>query len=377
MATLPSYFDAFLRDIRPTENQRNDCKTGHETLRKRLLADEDLKPIIVGTFLQGSYRRATAVRPVGDTRSDVDVITVTTIDKNKVTPRQAMDLFVPFLNKHYKGKWKKKGRSFGIELSYVELDLVITAAPSEAREAYKAAFHDLAKASDSDVLGETTWIPGTSWLVANSAAGGLYMQEARKQGKDMRWKLEPLDIPDREANLWDKTHPLAQIAATWAKSRATNRHFVNVVKAVKWWHVTKNSDMDYPKGYPVEHLLWISCPNGISTVAEGVTLALEDIAQRYEMDVLLKRVPVVPDHGVPEHNVLGRLSAEDFREFHERVGEAAKKARQALDETDICESADLWRELFGDEFPECPNKERKGGYTPRKEVSVIGGGRFA
>ena len=42
MATLPSYFDTFLRDIRPTEKQRNDCKTGHETLRKRLLADEDL-----------------------------------------------------------------------------------------------------------------------------------------------------------------------------------------------------------------------------------------------------------------------------------------------------------------------------------------------
>jgi len=374
MATLPSYFDAFLRDIRPTENQRNDCKTGHETLRRRLLADEDLKPIIVDTFLQGSYRRATAVRPVGDTRSDVDVIAVTTIDKDKVTPRQAMKLFEPFLDKHYEGKWKRKGRSFGIELSYVELDLVVTAAPSET---YKTAFRNLAKASDGDVLGETSWLPGTSWMPSNSPTEQLVLHEAHLQAKSGEWKLEPLDIPDREANLWDKTHPLAQIAATWAKSHATNRHFVNVVKAAKWWHVTKNSDMDYPKGYPVEHLLWISCPNGVSTVAEGVTLALEDIAQRYEMDVLLERVPFVPDHGVSEHNVLGRLSVEDFKEFHERVGNAAKKARQALDETDICESADLWRELFGDKFPECPNKERKGGYTPRKEVSVIGGGRFA
>ena len=148
---------------------------------------------------------------------------MTTIDKNKVTPRQAMKLFEPFLDKHYKGKWKRKGRSFGIELSYVELDLVVTAAPSET---YKEAFRDLAKASDSDVVGETSWLPGTSWTVSNSLPEQLVLHEAHLRAKSGEWRLEPLDIPDREANLWDKTHPLAQIAATWAKSRATNRHFV-------------------------------------------------------------------------------------------------------------------------------------------------------
>ena len=374
MATLPSYFDNFLRGIRPTENQRKGCKDGHTTLRERLLADEDLKPIIVGTFLQGSYRRATAVRPVGDTRSDVDVITVTNLKKDEYTPREAMALFVPFLNKFYKGKWKPKGRSFGIELSYVELDLVITAAPSET---HKAAFRELAKASDSDILGETAWMPATSWALERSLAEQLYLQEAQVRAKGGEWKLEPLDIPDREANEWDKTHPLAQIVATWAKSRATNRHFVNVVKAVKWWHVLKNPDLEYPKGYPVEHLLWISCPNGITSIAEGVTAALEDIVRRYEVDATLGRVPFIPDHGVPEHNVLGRLSAQDFGKFYERVSGAAEKAREAVDEEDKCKSADLWRELFGDKFPECPDKERKGAYTPREEVSVVGGGRFA
>ena len=139
MATLPSYFDAFLREIRPTESQRKDCKTGHETLRNRLLEDEALKPIIVDTFLQGSYRRATAVRPVGDTCSDVDVITVTNLDHDQYTARQAIDFFVPFLENHYRGKWKEKGRSLNIELSYVELDLVATAAlPKAIRKRFVA-----------------------------------------------------------------------------------------------------------------------------------------------------------------------------------------------------------------------------------------------
>ena len=132
MATLPSYFSDYLTDVRPTKNQRDDLKQGHKTLRKRLCEDVKLAPIIVSDFLQGSYRRSTVVRPKGDKRSDVDIIVVTCMDKDEYTPSEAMEAFVPFLDKHYKGKWRPQGRSFGIELSYVEMDLVITAAPSES-----------------------------------------------------------------------------------------------------------------------------------------------------------------------------------------------------------------------------------------------------
>ena len=130
--------------------------------------------------------------------------------------------------------------------------------------------------------------------------------------------------------------------------------------------ILKNSNLDYPKGYPVEHLLWISCPYGITSIADGVTLALEDIARRYESDVLLKRVPFIPDHGVPAHNVLGRLSVQDFRKFHERVCASAQQARAALDEEDACKSADLWRELFGDRFPSARTEDPKGDLQSAK-----------
>ena len=77
MATAPTYFSDFLSAIRLSDNQVSDLKTGHTTLRKRLLADEDLSPIIVSTFLQGSYRRSTAVKPKNGNKSDVDIIVVT------------------------------------------------------------------------------------------------------------------------------------------------------------------------------------------------------------------------------------------------------------------------------------------------------------
>jgi len=367
MPALPSYFDRFLQEIRPTQNQRDECKTGHETLRDRLHGDESLKDVVIDTFLQGSYRRATAVRPKGDSRSDVDIITVTNLDKGKYTPKQAMALFVPFLDKYYKGKWKPKGRAFGISLSQVEMDLVITAAPSEVQT---ESWRELSQVDETDIFAESKWKPNDKWF-----SEGLYRSLLREQKAD--WKIEPLDIPDREANEWDKTHPLAQIAATWFKNRETNQHYVNVVKAVKWWKVSQQSDMEYPKGYPLEHLLWLSCPNNIESVGQGVVLALEDISNRYQTYANTGRIPFISDHGVPEHNVLGRLSVEDFQEFHRRVCVASGQARDAFDETDVCESAEKWRDLLGSKFPRCPDNVKQGGYTPRKEASIIPGGRFA
>jgi hypothetical protein len=374
MAELKTYFATFLENIRPPANQREDCKAGHETLRKRLHADEKLKDIVIESFLQGSYRRYTAVKPNGDKRSDVDVIAVTSLDKNTYTPRQAMDLFVPFLNQHYKDKWHLNGRSFGISLSYVELDLVITATPDDS---YRKALADTAELSETDMTGKSGWQPNLSWVPKKSAieTGLIGLLEAKN--RSAAWQAEPLDIPDREIGQWDMTHPLAQIAATWEKGKLTDGHYVNVVKAVKWWKLTNHPDPKYPKGYPVEHLVWVSCPDYIGSVAEGVTRTLEAIASEYQTYADLGDVPIVSDHGVPSHNVLGRLSAAHFQTFHKRVCEAAKKARKALDCPDICESADLWRELFGNDFPKCTNGDRKGGYTPREGATIIGGGRFA
>ena len=94
---LPTYFTKFLQGLRPTKNQRDDCKKGHQKLRNRLEGYEDLKQSLVSTFLQGSYRRATAVRPKGEAKLDVDIITVTRLNRHDYpNPDKAMDKFAPF-----------------------------------------------------------------------------------------------------------------------------------------------------------------------------------------------------------------------------------------------------------------------------------------
>ena len=348
MQEMKQSFKTFLTDIRPTANQFDDMRTGYKTLKSRLLEDETLSPIIVSTFLQGSFRRATAVRPKGDKRADVDLVVVTKLKREEYTPHQAMALFEPFLNKHYEGKWEPQGRSFGIGLSYVDLDLVITSAPSEAETlALKSA--SVTSLDTPEDVDDWRLVPSYVTFAERELPGiGARIELARKEAE---WKLEPLHIPDRDANEWDDTHPLEQIKWTWEKNKACNKHYVNVVKAIKWIRRIGPEAPKYPKGYPLEHLIGQCCPDSINSVAEGITLTLEAIRANYGGYATLEMVPTMPDHGVPAHNVLHRLTGKDFAAFYDLMSAAADVARKALDAKCEKDASVEWQKILGDKFP--------------------------
>jgi hypothetical protein len=373
---LKTDFETFLTEIRPTQAQRNNLRDGHILLRSRLKAFEGLKGIIVSDFLQGSYRRSTAVRPKGDRRSDVDIIIVTTLSEEQYGPAEAMDLFVPFLEEHYEGKWKEQGRSFGIELSLVELDLVVTSAPSEAET---RILESEAVRSDADIEVARDWRLHPAWLSLEDRTrpdAGLLLKEAASQPE---WKSQALRIPDRLANQWESTNPLEQIRWTRDKNAATERHFVNVVKALKWWRLENYDEPKHPKGFPLERLIGECCPSGIGSVAQGIVETLEAIVANYATTVAEKSKPELLDYGVEDHDVFERITADDFEMFYNQAVDAADLARRALDSEDRTESGNLWRELLGPKFPKPPNDgdSKRGGFTPPSAPAVPGSGRFA
>ncbi len=342
---FPTAFQDFLQDIRPTKAQRDDYKDGHKRLRERLQADATLKPIIVAIFIQGSYRRATAIKPSEGLRSDVDLVVVTNLDPQEVTPDAALRRFRPFLNRHYEGKWRTNERSLGISMSKVDLDLVVTSAPANVELLRN-------ETGDEDV--------------SESAQPSLAEAHA--------WKDEPLHIPDRQWKRWDDTHPLVQLAETRAKNGRCNGHFVNVVKAIKWWK--RHVDLPkHPKSYPLERLIFEHCPDYVSSVAEGLTRTLEALGSFYEH----RGVPYLGNPGVPSQNVMARVPEDHFKAFIEHARGAGRLARRALDSQDEATSASLWRELLGPAFPSPPGgaSGTRGGFTPRDDVSSPQGGRFA
>lgn len=366
---IPSYFKDFLGNIRPGQTLRDQYKEAHKELRAKLLADEKLGPMLHAMFLQGSYRRATAIKPHANKKADVDLVLVTYMcEEDYPDPKMAQAEFYDFLNEHYPGQWEAQGRSLSIVVGDVDLDMVITAAPSlQTQEVLKSARF----ADDSTLEDLDEWPESLNLVKFSTDLFSKVLQRSAEGNND--WMLEPLRIPDRDAQCWRDTHPLAQLAWTWNKNRLTGGHYINVVKALKWWRRVNHPTPKYPKGYPVEHLIGACCPDGIPSVADGVTLTLEAIVTRYAYDAALKQTPVMPDHGVPEHNVFLRVTGEDFAEFYEQVKAAALVARRALDATTIKASADAWRELFGSEFPEAPAEATdasKGGFvTPTRPAN--------
>ena len=378
---LPSYFTDFMRNISPSPEERKQYQKAHTELREKLMDDDDLKEVIVTTFLQGSYRRSTILRPEPGEHADVDVVVVTKISKEDATPEKALQTFVPFLEMHYPRQFELQGRSIGITLDDVDLDLVVTSAPSESQ---------IGILKSSVVSGDGTledWL-GEPWAALGRRYGEfseVWLAKAQEEG----WKLEPLDIPDREARIWKPTHPLEQIRWTHEKNGLTNGHYIHVVKAIKEWKRVNQLLPRYPKGYPLEHLIGACCHNGITYTAEGVVQALETIKTKFATHAATRITPVLPDHGVPEHDVMERVTGEEFAAFHSQVCEAANVAREALDADSVEESAKLWRRLFGDNFPEPPSgngddgggdpgsQEQAAGFTPRITPTIVGGGRFA
>ena len=374
---LPTYFADFLQEIRPSPDDVAEYKTAHEALRSRFMADETLALIIVNTFLQGSYRRATLVCPEAGKRSDVDVVAVTRLSEAEYTPTRALNVFKPFLDEHYEGQWELNGRSIGIALDGMEMDLVVTSAPSESQEGILKSESVSLSASIEEVR---DWRLAPSWLPMEKRrlANDWLMRAAEEE----QWRWEPLRIPDREAKAWQPTHPLEQIRWTQDKNSRCNGHYVNVVKALKWWRRVKHTTPKYPKGYPVEHLIGVCCPDGIESVAEGVVLTLEAIERDYKLYADAKLVPNLPDHGVPSHNVFKRITGEDFAAFYNQVTAAADIARVAFDEEEnLAAKVSKWQELFGDQFPDPPSgsgddRGGPGGFTKRTGPSRIESGRF-
>ncbi|MFC5527856.1 hypothetical protein [Cohnella yongneupensis] len=215
------------------------------------------------------------------------------------------------------------------------------------------------------------WRLVKSWVEPNKRAtyANQHSFEVSKQQEE--WKLSPLYIPDREAKEWKTTHPLEQIRKTQQKNAATNTHFINVVKVIKWWKRFNYPEAGQPKSYPLEHLIWHACPDDIKSVAQGVTFTFETIVSKYPPK------PYLPDHGVVEHNVMGRVEWKEYEEFYQQIIKAASLARIALDSTDFTTCHSAWTSLFGDQFPPAP-EHTPGGFTPRGQtITQPSGGRFA
>lgn len=363
MGTIVSYFNDFLENIRLSDELKEALKEAHHTLRDRLKDDGSTRELLVESFLQGSYARSTCIKPKDGEKVDVDVIIVTNLDHNTVTAKEAFGTIMPFVEKYYEDYQLQK-RSIGIFLPKVDVDLVITAAPSEeVKSAMRIA--ELSSAfTVEDLSSRQTSLLESYRLDALESFFGSGLVEKP-------WSKEPLWIPDSKENDWFRTHPLEQIRWTKEKNAKCNRHYVNVVKAIKWWKRQVLPGLKHPKSYPLEHFVGDCCPSGITSVAEGITRVFSEIVSKYPTK------PKLPDRGVPEHDVFESLSAEDYNVFYSAVCQYLPIALKAFNADSTRDSVELWQKFFNycDEFPSYTGPQM--GFTRREQrTEEIPSGRF-
>lgn len=332
---LATHFDDFRIKTQPDDRQRRCMADEHIKLRERLAQAPELRGVLLGTFIQGSQRRATSLRGSRTHPCDVDVVAVTNLPRSRFTAAYAHKLFQPLLERYYSGKYEAQDRSWCLRVdAEVTLDLVPTSEPDsvQIKEAVRS----------NKALG--------GWSPTFQALAEAVVVEARDTSD---WdRTDPLWIPDRTLQIWERTHPLFLIAWTARKNKACNGHFAHVVKAVKWWKREVQTTPKYPKGYPLEHIVSECCPDTLTSVADGLTRSLEAIALTYRGHASRQEAPFLQARGIPERqNVLRRLEGVDFARFHAHVEAAARLARMALDSRDSNQSATLWRQLLGSEFP--------------------------
>lgn len=355
-------FIDYVSNINLQQYVKDELRDKYKILVERL-KKEPIGEHIIASFLQGSVARDTATKSVKSDKADIDIVVVTDFvctddlnnkDTYKKTPEQALNAFRDFLNKYYSGKWRKQGRSLGIEMSNCCIDLVPTALPSPKMKAILREMFSDTENYTKDMLLESY--------------GSDKLKNYAQSNSD--WKSDYLMIPDRDAKKWDKTHPLEQIKWANEKHRLTNYNYKKVVRALKWWN--KNYvDIDGIKSYPLEHLIGQCCPNNSDYNLERAVFETINAMASYS-----SRKPYMPDRGVPEHDVFARIEEDDYQKFIKIVKEKAEKAKQAYYEEDKMRSSLLWREIFGPEFPVYNTPSPK--FSERKEPSNINTeGRFA
>lgn len=289
-------FTSFLHDIEPSSTTKTRASTAHTTLRACLRSHATFSKAHVDTFLSGSYRRDTAIRPATregeEERPDVDIIVVTSHTLAD-DPRQVIALLYETVKEKY--TVRRQTRSVGISMATVDMDVVPIIAPEG--------------------------IDGT-----------LY-------------------IPDRKLEQWLTTSPRRHTSWTTGVNQASGGRFKPLVKLMKWWRRENRTISERPKGFVIECIVAECMDYEETQYADLFVGTLEEIANRYAMCISLEYVPSIVDPGVPGNSVTAGMTFAAFEGFYNKARAHAELGRRARNEQDPDRSLSLWREMFGPRFP--------------------------
>jgi hypothetical protein len=291
-------FTEFLQDIEPSPTTKSQAASAHEAMRAYLADHTELGKRHVKTYLSGSYRRDTGIRPKIEAgvvlRPDVDIIVVTdhTLDDS---PKTVLEELFSAIGEGY-DDIRLQTRSVGVTTSAVDMDVVPIIEPY------------------------------------GDGSGSLF-------------------IPDRALVKWLSTNPPRHTSWTTEVNADAGGRFKPLAKLFKWWRRHNPTSGRQPKGFVIECIVAACMDRSETHYGALFTKTLETIVSKFSFQVLLGVVPQIDDPGVAGSSVTSNISFDDFKSFYDLAKEHATIARAALEDEDAEESTRLWRSIFGSRFP--------------------------
>lgn len=326
MAKLNDLFDAFLSNINPDEEAINYAVDAHLPIRECLEKTDEFKEYVEGSFLYGSYRRHTAV---GDIK-DVDIVLLTNFDieDDKNTPRKVLRKLKDALARCYDD-------------------------PENPQYQRRSIRIDDPLPDNDEVEMTLDIIPAVVITDEDS----------------------PLKVPDRDVEKWIWSHPRGHLKRTTEGNEYeySKGRFIPLVKIMKWWWKyqcgIRQPDVERPKpkGFWVECLTLESFDKDQTAWADHFIAVLENVSEKYS-DV--DDVPELQDPGLENETIKTNMSMEEFDVFMEAVNESLEMATLARDATDNLKSSELWKDIFGDEFPLYDDEETEETRSQSRELKL-------
>jgi len=295
-------FSEFLTDINPSTTTTQRSQSAHTEVRKALLADETFKSRVERTFLGGSYKRQSAIRPVrkGDDeqRPDVDIYVVVDASPDWNTPADLMEELFAALDGNRKelGITKLKRGRCSIAVSMNKADLDVSVLLERQTDGY--------------------------YRIGNKDTGEWY----------------PTD-PEEHTN-W----------STRENTRLSGR-LKPMTKMLKWARRENPTQFRHPKSFALEALLAANMSENVGHYGQLFHDFCDAFVNAYQADRDWGSCPELADPAIQNGNILAGVSADQFCAFFDKIKAHRDDAARALSETDQEKATKYWRRIFGTRFP--------------------------
>lgn len=324
MAHLKQQFKDALNSIEPGDDKAN-APEAHRLVRDALEADTKLAEYGVDPVLIGSYKRSVSIKRV----KDVDVFVRLPDVPNDVTSKDILDRFFTVLHAEFgsddDGHRRTKRQDRSLQVSFPEYDLYVDAVPARPY-----------------------------------------------------WDGETWEIPQKgDADKWVRTNPEKLTSLSSEMNAAHDGYYVPTVKLLRQTRRSILGAGKKPGGFFIEAATYQAFASGLvsgNDHAEYYASALEKVNK-----IIANYVSYgvgVDDPTLPGRTISIRATDDELDAAKTRFADAAKAAREALDEEDEGEAALAFQKLLGkngdDEtvFPMPPGFNEDGS----KRASAISAG---